>query len=90
MYYEIIELNFLQEYKIELIFKDGNKGIVDFQEYIGKGGVFNNFSDIKFFRSCFINPESGVLTWPGDLDIAPETLYSKATGKPLPGWVEET
>ena len=26
--------------------------------------------------------------WPGDIDIAPETLYSEATGESLPTWME--
>jgi len=34
-----------------------------------------------------VDPELGVLTWEGDLDIAPETLYADATGSPLPDWM---
>jgi hypothetical protein len=45
--------------------------------------VFSNFQDIDFFKKVFINMELGVLTWPGDIDIAPETVYTKVTGKPL-------
>lgn len=31
--------------------------------------------------------ELGVLSWGGDIDIAPESLYSRATGEPLPDWM---
>jgi hypothetical protein len=35
-----------------------------------------------------VNHELGTLTWQNEIDIAPETLYSEATGSPLPDWVE--
>ena len=88
MYYEVVEFNYLGEYKIQLKFKNGKSGRIDFTEYLRKGGVFSRFSDIDFFKQVYINPEFGVLTWPGGIDIAPETIYSKATGEPLPEWIE--
>lgn len=90
MDYEIVEFKLLDEYKMHLRFKNGKVGVIDFIEYLNKGGVFTKFSDINFFRRVFINNECGVLTWPGGIDIAPETIYSKATGEPLPEWAETT
>ncbi|TLD41404.1 MAG: hypothetical protein JETT_2306 [Candidatus Jettenia ecosi] len=29
-----------------------------------------------------------MLCWPGDVDVAPETVYHKATGELLPSWLE--
>jgi hypothetical protein len=88
MYYEVIDFELLNEYKIRLRFKDGKSGIIDFSDYLNKGGIFSKFSDINFFRDVLINPEFGALLWPGGIDIAPETIYSKATGEPLPEWIE--
>ena len=88
MYYEVVEFSYLGEYKIQLKFKNGKSGGIDFIEYHRKGGIFSKFSDINFFKQVYINPEFGVLTWPGGIDIAPETIYSKATGEPLPDWIE--
>jgi len=29
------------------------------------------------------------LTWNDEIDVAPEVLYSEATGEGLPGWMQE-
>ena len=89
MYYDIIELKYLEDYKLELIFETGEKGIVDLIEFPKMGGVFSRFADMNYFKQVFINKELGVLSWPDNVDIAPETIYSMATGKPLPAWMEE-
>jgi hypothetical protein len=83
MYYDVVSAKYLHDYQLEIIFNDGTKGTADFSDYAKRGGVFSNFQDIDFFKKVFINMELGVLTWPGDIDIAPETVYTKVTGKPL-------
>ncbi len=75
-------------YKIEFTFDDGRGGTVDFSRYLRNGGVFERFKDIDFFRRFRINEELGVISWQDEIDIAPETLYSEATGSPLPEWTE--
>jgi len=75
------------KYRLEIVFQDGKTGVVDFEKYIKEGGVFAKLRDLNAFLSFFINPELGILAWPGDIDIAPETLYSEATGEPLPQWM---
>lgn len=88
MYYEASEIKLIKDYQIEIKFKNGKKGIVDFSEYIDKGGVFKKLADMRFFKKVYINKEVGVLCWNDEIDIAPETLYSKATGEPLREWLE--
>lgn len=87
--YDIVKTKYVDEYKIELTFDNGRKGVVDFRDYAEKGGVFARFADIEYFKQFSLNRELGVLTWPDDVDIAPETLYHEATGEPLPGWMEK-
>jgi len=87
MYYEIKEARHIEGYKLEITFENGKNGIIDLQEYINKGGVFSRFSNFEYFKRFYINKELGVLCWPDDLDIAPETLYHEATGEPLPEWM---
>lgn len=89
MYYDIVDARYIEDYKIELTFENGKNGVVDFRGYINKGGVFSRFSDIEYFRQFYINKEIGVLCWPDEVDIAPETLYSEATGEPLPVWMTQ-
>ncbi len=75
-------------YRIEVEFDDGKKGVVDFSRYLERGGVFERFKDIAFFRSFLVNEELGVLTWGDEIDVAPETLYAEGTGSALPSWME--
>lgn len=85
---DVISAKYKGEYKIELIFEDGATGIVDFSKFINRGGVFEKFRDIEFFKNFSVNKELGVLTWGDEIDIAPETLYAEATRTPLPNWTE--
>ena len=87
MNFNVIKANYIKEYQLELTFKDGSIGIADLSEYVGKGEVFNNFQDKEYFKNFRV--EFGTVTWGnGETDIAPETLYTKATGKSIE-FVEE-
>ncbi len=88
MIHDVISAVYKGDYKIEIEFDDGKKGIMDFSKYLTRGGIFERFRDIEFFRNFTVNTELGVLTWQNEIDIAPETLYSEATGSPLPHWME--
>ena len=86
MYYDVKSAHYCAGYKIKIIFEDGKSGIVDFEQYLQKGGVFKKFQDMNFFKKFQINEELGTLNWEDDVDIAPETVYSLATKSPLPKW----
>ncbi|MGA7875277.1 MAG: DUF2442 domain-containing protein [Desulfoferrobacter sp.] len=85
---DVISANYKGGYKIEVTFEDGATGVVDFSKYLSRGGVFERFKDIEFFKNFKINEELGVLTWEDAVDIAPETLYAEATNSPLPDWMD--
>jgi hypothetical protein len=89
MYYDVVDLRYLGEYTLELAFRNGKRQIVDLKDYIQKGGVFSRFSDIEYFKQVSLDQTFGVLCWPDGVDIAPETLYSLATGEPLPSWMAQ-
>ena len=89
MIHDVVSSVYQEGYKIEVTFDDGKKGIIDFAKYLRRGGVFERFKDMDFFRSFTINQELGILTWQDEIDIAPETLYAEATGTPLPDWTEK-
>ena len=88
MLHDVLTAVYRGEYRIELEFDDGQRGIVDFSKYLARGGVFERFQDIEFFRGFSVNEELGILTWGGEVDVAPETLYAEATGRGLPAWME--
>ena len=83
MYHDVIDITCLDDFKLKLIFDDGKSGILDCKPLIAKGGVFARLSDPEVFNKARINRELGVVTWEDDIDIAPETAYSLATGSPL-------
>ena len=89
MIHDVVAAEYRGDYRIEVCFDDGRRGVVDFAKYLDKGGVFARFRDLDFFKRFGINRELGVLTWEdGIVDVAPEVLYSEATGAPLPKWMD--
>jgi hypothetical protein len=88
MIHDLVSAAYKGGYCIELEFDDGERGVVDFARYVEKGGVFERFKDLEFFRAFSINEELSTLTWRDEIDIAPETLYAQATGHGLPEWME--
>ena len=81
MNYDVIQAKYVGEYRLKLLFSDGASGEVDFLPFIEKGGVFAGLKDLGQFKQFSIDPDWNTVTWKdGDLDIAPETLYFKATG----------
>ena len=88
MLHDVIRASYVKDYEIELEFDDGQGGIVDFSRYLKKGGVFERFKDIDFFRNFLVNEDLGTITWGDEVDISPEILYAEATGSPLPDWMD--
>lgn len=88
MLHDVVSASYVDGYRIELAFDDGERGVVDFAEYLDGGPVFERLRDPEFFRSFTVDRDLGVITWGGEVDVAPETLYAAATGKPLPDWME--
>jgi hypothetical protein len=72
----VIRATYLKNYEIELVFNDGLMASVDFARWL-TGPVFEPLKDHAFFRRFFI--DGGTIAWPNGADIAPETLYAKAS-----------
>jgi len=88
-YDDLVKAEYIGDLKIKCTFRDGKQGIVDMSQYPKKGGVFSRFADPEYVKTFHI--ENGALSWgegEGEIDIAPETLYHKATGEPYPQWME--
>jgi hypothetical protein len=87
MIHDVVGAVYKGGYRIEVEFDDGRRGVVDFSGYLKRGGVFDRFHDIEFFKRFSVNEELGILTWGNEIDVAPETLYAEATGTSLPDWM---
>jgi hypothetical protein len=69
----------LPGYRLELEFDDGVSGTVDVSEAVGKG-VFAMWRDPLVFEQVRIG-SSGELVWGEQVDLCPDALYLKVTGK---------
>lgn len=87
MLHDVVSASYRGDYRIEITFDNGQRGVVDFAPYLKRGGVFTRFLDQTFFRAFRVNEELGTLTWNAEIDVAPETLYAAATKAPLPEWM---
>ena len=76
---KIVEVEVLQGYRLELVFDDGVSGVVDLSELVGKG-VFALWRDRRAFEQVRIG-SFGELAWADEIDLCPDSLYLKATGK---------
>lgn len=75
----ISKVKVLSGYRLELEFDDGVAGSVDFSEAVGKG-VFVLWRDPLAFNRVRIG-SSGELVWDDRIDLCPDALYLKVTGK---------
>ena len=76
---KITAVKVLEGYCLELTFDDGVSGTVDLAELAGKG-VFAVWRDRGAFESVRIG-SSGEIVWGDQIDLCPDALYLKATGK---------
>ena len=62
----------LNDYKLSLVFTNGERGIYDCSEFI-EFGVFKEFKNYGYFKLAKV--EHGTVIWPHEQDICPDTLY---------------
>jgi hypothetical protein len=68
-----------ENYLLELRFDDGVSGDIDLSGLVGEG-VFAAWRDRRFFGRVRIG-SSGELVWGDVIDLCPDALYLKVTGK---------
>jgi hypothetical protein len=72
--YRIKEAEARPDYRLWVRFSDGLEGEVDLSQLVGKG-VFTAWKDWSVFAAVEVDPESGTVVWPGEIDLAPDALY---------------
>ena len=60
------------DYKLELVFTNGERGIYDCSTLLDFG-VFKELKDKHYFKR--VQVVDGTVAWPHDQDICPDTLY---------------
>ncbi len=76
---KITKVKVLENYRLEVAFDDGACGVVDLSELVGKG-VFALWRDPHVFEEVRIG-SLGELVWEDKIDLCPDSLYLKVTGK---------
>jgi hypothetical protein len=76
---KISKVKTLPGYRLDLEFDDGVREIVDVSENVGKG-VFALWRDPCVFEQVSIG-SAGELIWADQIDLCPDALYLKVTGK---------
>ena len=69
----------LEGFRLELTFDDGVRGTVDLSDLAGKG-VFALWLDRGAFEKVRVG-STGELAWGDRIDLCPNSLYLRATGK---------
>jgi hypothetical protein len=74
----VTEVEPLDGYRIRATFSDGSIKEIYLGELLGAGGVFEPIlSRRELFEQVYVNPESGTVEWPGEVDLDPEVLYGR-------------
>jgi len=76
---KIVKVKALPDYTLELEFDDGIAGSVNLSDLAGRG-VFAIWREGNTFEQVRIGP-SGELVWSDRVDLCPDALYFKVTGK---------
>lgn len=74
IYWRISELRVVEDYALWVRFMDGLEGVVRFQPGFFRG-VFSHLVDPQMFRKVTV--VNGAVTWPGDLDLAPDAMHQE-------------
>lgn len=81
--WRVASVETLPGYRIRVRFLDGTEGLVDLSRLVRSpsAGVFAKLSDPSLFAQ--VDVEYGVVTWPGEIDLAPDAMYReiKASGE---------
>ena len=80
---DVAEVQALDEFRLRVRFHDGSEGHVDMNGLIHspRAGVFAQLADPARFAAAEV--QYGAVTWPGELDLAPDAMYAeiKKTGE---------
>jgi hypothetical protein len=73
---DIVDVQPLEGYQLQLRFEDGVEGVVDVAQLVPFHGVFAPLRNLDEFRKVHVHPDLGTICWPGGADLDPDVLYS--------------
>ncbi len=77
MFLHITNAKYLEDYKIEVSFNNGRKGVADLSKVL-KGPVFKTLKNKLEFSTFTVDNELETIVWSNGADLAPEYIYFQA------------
>ncbi|MGZ8191273.1 MAG: DUF2442 domain-containing protein [Methylococcaceae bacterium] len=77
MFLHITDAKYLENYKVEVSFNNGRKGIADLTDAL-KGAMFEPLKNKLVFSSLVVDKELDTIVWSNGADLAPEYIYFQA------------
>jgi len=68
----IVDVKALNDYKILVIYQNGEKRVKDMKPYLDKG-VFKKLKDESFFKS--VKVAFGTVSWGEEIDLCADSIY---------------
>jgi hypothetical protein len=75
---DIIAAEVLRHGELRLTFADGTQGDVYVLDRMW-GPVFEDARTPEGFAAAYVDEEGRTVAWPGEVDLAPDTLYVRVT-----------
>ena len=73
---ELLKAEYVDGYRIRVLFNDGRTGIVDLSDSLW-GPVFEPLKNKDVFKQFTLSSTLHTICWDNDADFAPEYLYKK-------------
>ena len=85
--WRVVEIHTLPGYRFSVKFVDGTTGEIDMSRLVmsDSAGIFAQLRDPVLFAKAYV--EYGTVVWPGEIDLAPDTMYDEI--KKHGRWVPE-
>ncbi len=77
MFLHITDAKYIEDYKVEVAFNNGKRGIADLPEAL-HGNIFEPLKNQAIFFSFIFNKELETLVWSNGTDLAPEYIFFQA------------
>ncbi len=80
MVMRIKNVDYMNDYKLKILFNDNKTKIVDFEDWINEGGAYLlPLKELKYFKKVQIDAFKYSICWQNGADFCPDVLY--AVGK---------
>ena len=73
----IKNLKYIGDFKVEVAFNDGRKGVADLADAL-RGPVFEGLRNKALFSQLKLDRQLETIVWTNGADLAPEYVYFKA------------